>query len=65
MLAATLAGSGGSVGGSSNSWLGQGKFIWPLLLLNGDSALLSVIGSLLVIGLIYWPARRGGAGWTA
>ena len=65
VLAATLAGSGGSVGGSTNAWLGQGKVIWPLLLLNGDSALLSVIGSLLVIGLIYWPARRGGLAFVS
>ena len=52
LLVACMAAIGGSVGGSANEWQFLGKLFWPFLLLNGDNALVSAVGSsILVVGL--------------
>ena len=57
-LAILMRASGGSVGGSVNEWQAIGKPIWPLLLLNGDNAPVSILGTLLLACLGHAMMRR-------
>ena len=59
IIAIVMLAMGGSVGGSGNAWFFSVKALWPFLLLNGDSAVLSILGTLCLAGLLRAMVRRG------
>lgn len=59
VLATIMMATGGSVGGSLNLWQGYFKPFWPLLLLNGDSLAVSVIGTIMLGVLLVDLAQHG------
>jgi hypothetical protein len=58
-LLVAMRAMGGSVGGDLNEWWLALKPLWFFLLMNGDSTIVSVVGSLVLFGLVYAMVKRG------
>lgn len=59
VLLALMAWSGGTIGGADTSWFLQFKPLWLFATLNGYHLIVSAAATVVLLGLIYFAARRG------
>ncbi len=51
--------TGGAVGGGENDWHFQFKALWPYIIMNGYSTVVSAVTTVLLIGFLYVAGKRG------
>jgi hypothetical protein len=59
ILLAVMKLTGGAIGGGENIWHLKFKVIWPFIIMNGYSTMVSAATSVLLIGFLYIAGKRG------
>ncbi len=59
ILLAVMRLTGGAVGGGENDWHFQFKALWPYIIMNGYSTVVSAVTTVLLIGFLYVAGKRG------
>ncbi len=59
ILVAAMKLTGGAVGGGENDWHFQFKALWPYIIMNGYSTVVSAVTTVLLIGFLYVAGKRG------
>ena len=59
ILLAVMKLTGGAVGGGENDWHFQFKALWPYIIMNGYSTVVSAVTTVLLIGFLYVAGKRG------
>ena len=59
ILLAAMKLTGGAVGGGENDWHFQFKALWPYIIMNGYSTVVSAVTTVLLIGFLYVAGKRG------
>jgi hypothetical protein len=59
VLLGTMKLTGGAIGGGENIWHLKFKVIWPFIIMNGYSPMVSAATSILLIGFLYFAGKRG------
>src|SRR4029077_15985796 len=59
ILLAVMKLTGGAVGGGENDWHFQFKALWPYIIMNGYSTVVSAVATVLLIGFFFIAGKRG------